>query len=132
MEQVAISDTHPMGVKTSYSPYVQKEFVEIVAETGIHSNSKCGLIPQLCESSIHPKPGEPVWNWLHSIPTGMFEPDSFVTGSRAAIEAVGLRMATGVIDYCIVYSWIHCSLPCMRYTLVLVVSTISIASNLLA
>ena len=52
----------------------------------------CGLIPQMCRSTVHPQPGQPEINILKKLPTGNFAPAAFVKGSRSAFEALANRM----------------------------------------
>ena len=95
-ETCEVSALNPRGVKTTYRPYVQDMYVEIVedAETDTEYKSICGLIPQQCEVRNHPLPGEPHLNCLLEIPIGDFEPDAFIDGSRHAMKACAEKMAT--------------------------------------
>jgi len=95
-KKVEKSDKHPLGVETTYRPYVQDEFVEIVEDSGppTEHSSVCGLIPQLCEARTHPLPGEPSLNWLHKIPSSDFEPDAFIEDSLDVMKKVAEKMST--------------------------------------
>jgi hypothetical protein len=97
-ERAEKSAENLLGVKTTYRPYVQDEFIEIVEDLGPKTeySSVCGLIPQLCECKTHPLPGEPALNWLHKIPSASakFEPDAFITDSNKAMQVVAEKMMT--------------------------------------
>jgi hypothetical protein len=89
-EACDVTPRHPMGYSTTYRPYCQSEYVEIVEDPT--KDTLCGLIPQLCVSQDHPLPGEPDLHPLHSFPDGEFAPAPFIVGSRALVETLAEKM----------------------------------------
>ena len=89
-ERVPPSTRHPMGVKTTYRPYVQESFTEIVRDD--KNESITGLIPQEVIVRDHPLPNEPPLNILQKLPDTLLCPESFVPGSRRIAKNVADSM----------------------------------------
>lgn len=97
-DAVPISDYFPCGVRTTYRKF-SADMVVLIEEETAGRPENCFIIKD-AEVHTYPKPtadGAPAgFSMLTALPpdTAMFEPDAFVHGSRAVLDAVVAKVKT--------------------------------------